>query len=348
MTKRGIVLFNLGGPDRLAAVEPFLFNLFNDPAVIGLPAPARWAVAKVIASRRNRTAQTIFRQIGGGSPLLANTEAQAQALESALGDGYRAVIAMRYWHPFAAAAAAALQAWGAEEILLLPLYPQFSGTTTGSSLDDWHRVAARAGITAPTRAICCYPEEPGFIAAAAEEIRGVLRQWQTPAPKRILFSAHGLPQRIVAAGDPYVWQVEQTVAAICRALAEELALPGLDWVLCFQSRVGPMKWIKPAIDDEIRRAGAEKRGVLVVPVAFVSEHSETLVELDIEYRRLAGEVGVPSYLRAPTVSTNPRFIDALAALARRGFAATPAVQSGAGGRLCPHPFGKCRCQSASR
>ncbi|MGH6991355.1 MAG: ferrochelatase, partial [Stellaceae bacterium] len=239
-------------------------------------------------------------------------------------------------------------AWGAEEILLLPLYPQFSGTTTGSSLDDWHRVAARAGITAPTRAICCYPEEPGFIAAAAEEIRGVLRQWQTPAPKRILFSAHGLPQRIVAAGDPYVWQVEQTVAAICRALAEELALPGLDWVLCFQSRVGPMKWIKPAIDDEIRRAGAEKRGVLVVPVAFVSEHSETLVELDIEYRRLAGEVGVPSYLRAPTVSTNPRFIDALAALARRGFAATPAVQSGAGGRLCPHPFGKCRCQSASR
>jgi len=347
MTKRAVVLFNLGGPDRIDAVEPFLFNLFNDPGVIRLPAWLRWPVARTIARRRLPVARAIFEKLGGGSPLLPNTRAQVAALEARLGADYRIVVAMRYWYPFAAEAVTEIKASGAEEILLLPLYPQLSTTTTLSSLGDWHRAAARAGLRLPTKAICCYPEAPGFIAAIAEEIRVLLRQWRSPEPKRILFSAHGLPKRIAASGDPYVSHVERTVAAIRRALAEELAMPGLDTVLCYQSRVGPLKWIGPAIDDEIRRAGADNIGIMVVPVAFVSEHSETLVELDIEFKHLATRVGVPTYLRASTVGTNTSFIAALAALVERGFAQTGPIESGAGGRLCPLSLRQCPCRSAA-
>jgi protoporphyrin/coproporphyrin ferrochelatase len=343
MTKRGVVLFNLGGPDRLDSIEPFLFNLFFDPAVIRLPVALRWPIAKIIANRRRKTARGIFEKLGGGSPLLMNTHAQALALEARLGVGHRVVVAMRYWHPFATAAAAELRAWGTEEVLLLPLYPQFSTTTTASSLANWQDMAARAGLQVPTKAICCYPEARGFIAAVAQHIRALLRDWRSPEPKRILFSAHGLPERIASGGDPYVWQVERTVAAIRCALAEELALPGLDSRLCFQSRVGPLKWIGPSIDEEIRRAGAEGTGLLIVPVAFVSEHSETLVELDVEFRHLAGEVGVPTYLRAPTVGTDENFIGALASLVKEAFARPASIMSGAGQRLCPAQLGKCPC-----
>jgi protoporphyrin/coproporphyrin ferrochelatase len=342
MTRRAVVLFNLGGPDRIDAVEPFLFNLFYDPAVIGLPAILRWPVARLGARRRAKTARGIYDKIGGGSPLRANTEAQAGALETRLGAGHRVFVSMRYWHPFADEAAQAVKEWGAEEILLLPLYPQFSSTTTASSLADWHRAARRAGIVAPTRAICCYPDEPGFIAGIAAEIRKILRLWQSKEAKRVLFSAHGLPERIVARGDPYPWQVERTVAAIRADLADDLA--GIDSVLCYQSRVGPLKWIGPSIDEEIRRAGAAKTGLLVVPVAFVSEHSETLVELDIEFKHLAGRAGVPTYLRAPTVSVDDDFIAGLAALVERGFGQTVAVGSVGGGRLCPGSFRRCPCR----
>lgn len=336
--KRAVVLFNLGGPDRIESVEPFLFNLFNDPAVIGLPGLLRRPLAKQMARRRARTARGIYEKLGGGSPLLANTEAQARALEAKLPPDHRVFVAMRYWHPFADETVRAAKAWGAEEIVLLPLYPQFSTTTTASSLADWRR-AVGGGL--PTRAICCYPEEPGFIAAAADEIKKILRLWRGKEAKRILFSAHGLPQRTVDKGDPYAWQVERTVAAIRAALAAELA--GIDSVLCYQSRVGPLKWLGPSIDAEIRRAGAEKIGLLVVPVAFVSEHSETLIELDVEYKHLAGQVGVPTYLRAPTVSTDDAFIAGLARLVEQGFAQAQPVASSAGARLCPATFSPCPC-----
>jgi protoporphyrin/coproporphyrin ferrochelatase len=304
----------------------------------------RWSLAKLIARRRTPTARRIYEKLGGGSPLRANTEAQAAALEARLGTDYRVAVAMRYWHPFAAEAVEAVKAWGPDEIVLMPLYPQFSSTTTASSLADWHRAAARAGLDRPTKAICCYPDAPGLIAAMAEEIRNLLHSWQSSEPKRILFSAHGLPERIVAKGDPYPWQVERTVAAIRAALASDLSRPGIDSVLCYQSRVGPLKWIGPSIDDEIRRAGAEKVGLLVVPVAFVSEHSETLVELDIEFKHLASQVGVPTYLRAPTVGTSGGFIAALAELAAQGFTRGEAVCSSTGRRRCPGQFGQCPCR----
>jgi ferrochelatase len=338
MSRTAVVLFNLGGPDSEAAVAPFLFNLFNDPAIIALPQPLRWLIARLIAARRAPIARDIYRRIGGGSPLLANTKAQAAALEAELGADARVFIAMRYWAPRAAETAAAVKAWAPDEIVLLPLYPQASTTTTASSLRDWQEAAAAIGLAVPARAICCYPEEPGFIAALAAEIRRVLQRWPPAEKKRILFSAHGLPEKIVRAGDPYQWQVERTAAALRAALAAS----ALDTVVCYQSRVGPLAWLGPATDAEIRRAGVEKVGLIVVPIAFVSEHSETLVELDMEYRHLAGAVGVPIYVRVPTVGVAPDFVAALARLTR---GAKPGACPSEGKRLCPAEFRGCLCRA---
>jgi ferrochelatase len=324
-----IVLFNLGGPDRPAAVRPFLFNLFSDPAIIALPALPRRLIAWLVARRRAPLAREIYARLGGGSPLLANTEAQARALEQALsGLGtVRAFPCMRYWHPMSAAVAQSVRAFAPDEIVLLPLYPQFSSTTTASSLADWRIAARAAGLADPGRAICCYPVDPGFVAALAD---GVAAARAADPEARILFTAHGLPKRVVERGDPYVAQVEATVAAVVKRLG--LAEDG--WRLCFQSRVGPLEWVGPYTDAEIRRAGAERRALILAPVAFVSEHSETLVELDVEYRNLAAESGVPRYSRVATVSTAPAFIDGLARLVRQALAQPGTVGSGEGRRRC--------------
>lgn len=344
MSKRAVVLFNLGGPDRPEAVAPFLRNLFSDHAIIGLPQPFRWLVASLIARRRTPIAEGIFAKIGGASPLLANTERQARALEQTIGGDVRVFIAMRYWRPFVAEVAKAVKDWAPDEIVLLPLYPQASATTTKSSFSDWHRAAAMVGLRAPTRALCCYPEEPGWIAALVENIGAALRHWPAGIKRRVLFSAHGLPKRIVASGDPYQWQVERTVAAIRRALA----LPDLDSAICYQSRVGRLAWIGPATDEEIRRAGREGKGLLIVPVAFVSEHSETLVELDIEYRHLAESVGVPHYVRVATVGAAPQFIAGLAQLVAKAAQQAPgAVCSAESGRICPPAVSRCLWGSAA-
>jgi protoporphyrin/coproporphyrin ferrochelatase len=321
MARIAIILMNLGGPDSLDAVEPFLFNLFNDPAIIRLPAPLRLPLAWLVARRRTRTAREIYARLGGASPLLANTEAQARALEAALGDRHRCFVAMRYWHPTSSEAARAVAEWGPDEIVSLPLYPQFSTTTTASSLAEWRRAAARQGLNRSTRIICCYPAESGFVDTVAELIRPELAtaSGHGKAP-RLLLTAHGLPKRIVQAGDPYPGQVEMTA----RAVVAKLAQPGLDWQVCYQSRVGPLEWIGPATDAEIRRAGSEGVPLVVAPISFVSEHSETLVELDIDYRDLAERNGVPAYHRVATVGTAPGFIAALANLIR-GAGSTPGL-----------------------
>jgi ferrochelatase len=342
VTKTAVVLFNLGGPDRPDSVRPFLFNLFSDPAIIGVPQPLRGLIAWAISLRRAPVAREIYAQLGGGSPLLANTEAQAARLAEALGGegaGVRVFIAMRYWHPLSDEAAAQVKAFAPDRVVLLPLYPQFSTTTTASSFTDWRRAAAAAGLEAPTRALCCYPTAPGLIEAVA----GLVQQGLTDiaragdANPRVLFSAHGLPKRVVARGDPYQWEVERTAAAV----VERLGLPQLDWVVCYQSRVGPLEWIGPATDEEVLRAGADGVPVVVVPVAFVSEHSETLVELDIDYRRLAESAGVPNYMRVPAVATAAPFIEALADLVRGVAEAGDAVVRGPGEAACPGAFGRC-------
>ncbi|MCP5412804.1 MAG: ferrochelatase [Alphaproteobacteria bacterium] len=334
--RTAVILFNLGGPDGPDAVRPFLQNLFSDPAIITLPWILRTPIARLIAKRRAPVAQEIYGHIGGRSPIVPQTQAQARALEAALGmQGLeaKAFIAMRYWHPFSDGAAMAVKAYAPDRIVLLPLYPQFSTTTTESSVRDWQRAARKAGLNVPTAEICCYPRQAGFVAAMASRIRDALGD-APPAEFRLLLSAHGLPKKIIRSGDPYQWQVEQSAAAIVDALG----IPDLDWQVCYQSRVGPLEWIGPSTDDEIRRAGADGRKVIVAPLAFVSEHSETLVELDIEYARLARESGVADYRRAGTVTDHPDFIAGLAGLVR------DAVLDGARSpRLCPTSLARCGC-----
>jgi ferrochelatase len=336
--KTAIILFNLGGPDRPDSVRPFLFNLFNDRAIINLPGPLRWLIAHWISGRRAPVAREIYARIGGGSPILANTQAQADALEQALGPDFKCFITMRYWHPRADAQVAAVKAWQPDQMLLVPLYPQFSSTTTASSFREWRAAVRRSGLRAPVQALCCYADQPGFIAAVADRVRGGLAR--VPAgskPPRLLFSAHGLPQKIVDAGDPYQWQVERSVAAVMAALDQ----PALDHVLCYQSRVGPLQWLQPSTETEIRRAGEDGVPLIVIPIAFVSEHSETLVELDIEYRHLAEELGVPAYIRVPTVDALPSFIEGLASEIRRSLAAAAPICSNRGDRVCPAAAALC-------
>jgi len=309
--KLAVVLFNLGGPDSPDAVEPYLRNLFSDPAIITLPWIVRLPLARIVARRRAPYTREIYAKIGGASPIVAQTQAQARALEAALaaqGVEAKAFIAMRCWHPFSDGAAKAVQDWGADRIVLLPLYPQYSTTTTASSFKDWERASAK--LSQPTARVTSYETAPGFIAALAGQIRDTFAKAKPGLRYRLLLSAHGLPERVIRRGDPYQAQVERTAAAVVEALGME----GLDWTICYQSRVGPLKWIGPATDAEIARAGSEGLGVVVAPVAFVSEHSETLVELDMDYAKLAQASGVADYLRAPTVGTRPEFIAALAQL----------------------------------
>lgn len=306
--KVAIILFNLGGPDSLEAVQPFLRNLFGDPAILRVPSFVRGPLANFLARRRAPTARAIYEKIGGASPILGQTEAQARALEEALGGEHewRGYVCMRYWHPMTEAVVRSVTRFAPDRIVLLPLYPQYSTATTASSFKAWNDLAR---FKVPTKTIDSYPVEPGFIAASVE----LLQQGMTQAgrqPVRVLFSAHGLPERVIKSGDPYQSQVEQTANAIASAMGL------VDWSVCYQSRVGPLKWIGPSTDAEIERAGRDKRGVVLYPLSFVSEHSETLVELDIEYRHLATRKGVTTYIRVPTVGTHPLFIGGLANLVR--------------------------------
>jgi ferrochelatase len=305
--KIAIILFNLGGPDSPEAVQPFLKNLFGDPAIISLPSLLRLPLARFIASRRAPKARKIYDQIGGSSPILGQTEAQARALEEALGTEHewRGYVCMRYWHPMTEAVVRSVKRFAPDRIVLLPLYPQFSTATTDSSVKAWNAVAAATKLNIPTQTVCCYPDDPGFIAASVDLVKQGLAE-AGDGPVRVLFSAHGLPEKVIRRGDPYQVQVERTAQAITDQVG------GIDWSVCYQSRVGPLKWIGPSTDAEIRRAGADKRAVVLYPLAFVSEHSETLVELDIDYRRLAESCGVPVYKRVPTVGTHPSFIAGLA------------------------------------
>ena len=330
-----VVLFNLGGPDDQASVKPFLFNLFNDPAIIGLPGFARTPLAKLISSRREKTAQANYALMGGGSPLLPETRKQADALEAALGrrlprDEVRAFIAMRYWSPLTEETAADAAVFGPDEIVLLPLYPQFSTTTSESSLKAWNAAYAGSGVA---RTVCCWPQASGWVEAQAEAIRGKLGE-AGDQPVRVLFSAHGIPESLVEKkGDPYQEQVESTCAAVAAAA-------GLtDWSVCYQSRVGPMKWLGPSTIEALEQAAKDGVGAVVAPIAFVSEHVETLVELDIEYGELAHKLGVVPYLRVPAVGVTEAFIEGLAEAAVGALARTGVAPHGPGCRAdwkaCP-------------
>jgi ferrochelatase len=327
-----VVLFNLGGPDGPESVRPFLENLFSDPAIINAPAILRRPLAAFIARVRQRSAIANYMVMGGASPLLAETEGQAAALRIALaarlaGAEVRVFIAMRYWRPSTTEAAAAVTAFGPDEVVLAPLYPQYSTTTTGSSLAAWREVYG-----GDSHAICCWYDNEGLVEAHATQIRAV---WDAAGKPRVrlLFSAHGLPKSIVAQGDPYQWQVEST----CAKVADRLG-PGWDWTIGYQSRVGPMKWLGPSTPEAIKAAGADGVGLIVDPIAFVSEHIETLVELDRDYGELAKAVGAPCYLRVPACGVFEPFIEGLASAIERALGRHGIHPDG---EPCAAMFGRC-------
>jgi ferrochelatase len=335
MSRIAVILFNLGGPDGPRAVRPFLKNLFSDPAIVGAPQPLRWGLAQLISRIRERSAIANYAAMGGGSPLTAETQAQAQALQARLaelrpGDETRVFVAMRYWNPLTEQAAAEVAQFEPDDVVLLPLYPQFSTTTTASALARW-----KARYAGPGRrhAICCYPDLDALAEAHAELIWAAWEAAGSPHAVRLLFSAHGVPERISASGDPYRWQVERTCAAVVAKLHRQW-----DWRICYQSRVGPLKWIGPSTVEEIVRAGADGLGVIIDPIAFVSEHVETLVELDRDYAAVARRVGAAPYIRVAALGVQPRFIDGLAALVEASLRAT-GLAPGAG----PCESGLSRC-----
>jgi ferrochelatase len=346
MTKRiAVVLFNLGGPDGPDAVRPFLFNLFRDPAIIGLPAPLRYPIAALIAGTRAKLAKENYALMGGGSPLLPETEKQARALEADLAARFpdaetRCFVAMRYWKPLTNQTAKAVKAFAPDEVVLLPLYPQYSTTTTGSSLKAWKRAYRKGPGRVST--VCCYPVNEDLVQSHADLINAAYDKAGRPGPARLLFSAHGLPEKVILGGDPYQQQIEATAAAVAARLGE-----GWDWRVTYQSRVGPMKWIGPSTEDEIKAASKQGLALVVTPIAFVSEHIETLVELDHEYRQVAFEIGCPVYVRVPALGVTPSFISGLGRAVQGALGASDRLVTACAWRCggdrgqCPNKQGAC-------
>ena len=334
--KKAVILFNLGGPDKLESVEPFLFNLFNDPAIISIPSVFRYPLAKFISKKRAPIAKNIYKEIGNKSPILELTQEQAKSLEKNLSkkDGYKCFVVMRCWYPRAHDVMKKVREYNPEEIILLPLYPQFSATTSGSSISEWNDLCKKENYQVKTKTICCYPTESNFIASHVSLIKKTLQNINNNNFK-LIFSAHGLPESKIKKGDPYQWHVEETVKAIMSKLQTE----NLNYVISYQSRVGPMKWIGPSTDSEIIKYSKEKKGIVIIPVAFVSEHSETLVELDIEYKKLAEKNGCSFYKRVPALGIEENFIKGLTELVLQPETIGNFVSS----IMCPNKYVKCPC-----
>jgi ferrochelatase len=339
--KKAIILFNLGGPDKIENVEPFLFNLFNDPAILNLPTLLRYPLAKLISNRRAPVAKKIYAELGGSSPILKLTKEQSSALEKKLNqiqkeDEYKCFIIMRCWNPRAKDVIKDVQIYGPDEVVLMPLYPQYSAATSGSSIKEWKDVCKKNNYHVKTSTVCCYPTDQNFINAHTKEITKKIKDLKD---FKLIFSAHGLPEKNIKKGDPYQWQVEQSVKKIVESLNDE----NLDWILSYQSRVGPLKWIGPSTEDIIIENSKIGKHIVLVPIAFVSEHSETLVELDIEYKEIADANGCKNYTRVPALGVNEDFIKAMTELIikKNDYKINeslypPKIQ-------CPSNFKKCPC-----
>jgi protoporphyrin/coproporphyrin ferrochelatase len=315
--KVGIVMFQLGGPDSLDAVEPFLLNLFLDPDIIpmGPLGFLRRPLAKLISSRRSVPVRGKYAEIGGRSPIGTLTERQRGALVEALSNEIDpvVVIAMRYWHPLTAEAVEELRkAAPVDEIVLLPLYPQFSYATTLSSLKEWRRVYGSPDGGPPERTLSQFYDHPLYIQALAQRIGSVLRQFADSSRIHLVFSAHGLPMSLVEKGDPYPNQIEATVRLVCEEGRRQYPGWPQTHLLCYQSRVGPSKWLQPPLTATIERLGTEGvKEMLVVPISFVTEHIETLHEINIEAREDAKKFGIEVFRMMPAVGDSPLFIAAL-------------------------------------
>ena len=319
----------------------FYLILFNDPAILNLPTFLRYPLAKLISNRRAPVAKKIYEELGGASPILKLTKEQSDALEKKINqdqeiDEYKCFIVMRCWHPRAEQVIKEVQFFNPEEVILMPLYPQYSAATSGSSIKEWKDVCKKNQYKVKTSTICCYPTDQNFVKAHTKEI---LKKIKDLKNFKLIFSAHGLPEKNIKKGDPYQWQVEQSV----KKIVEELNIENLDWILSYQSRVGPLKWIGPSTEDIIIKNSKIGKHIVLVPIAFVSEHSETLVELDIEYKELADANGCKNYTRVPALGTNEDFIKTMSDLIIKkneyefnDGLYPPKIQ-------CPLEFKKCPC-----
>lgn len=308
----GIVLFQLGGPDTLEAIEPFLYNLFCDPDIIDFPFAriGRRPLAKLISTTRSRKVQHHYAILGGGSPIRPNTERQARALERLLhiqGLDAHCVVAMRYWHPFTREAIAQVRAARCEELVLLPLYPQYSSTTTGSSLNEWNRLFQG---NVPVHVVEKFYQHPTYLDALAERVNEALSRFSSPTAPEIIFSAHSVPLSVIEKGDPYQRQIEDSVRLLMRRGGWSNSHR-----LCYQSKVGASRWLQPSLHHTLKTLAAEKvREVCVVPIAFVSDHVETLGEVDHEARQIAHQLGFTQFEMSAGLNDSPKFIQALSEL----------------------------------
>ncbi len=326
MGRTGVLLLNLGGPEKLEDVRPFLYNLFSDPEIIRLPAPwMQKPLAWLISSLRSKKSEDNYKEIGGGSPLLQITEAQAQALQSKLSEqreDIQVYIGMRYWHPFTEEAIARIKQDKIEELVILPLYPQFSISTSGSSFrvieEMWQAESELQKIKYTL--IPSWYDNPQYLSAMADLIKQELDQFDNRDQVHIFFSAHGVPKSYVTeAGDPYQEEIEQCTSLIMQTLNTDNP-----YTLAYQSRVGPVEWLQPYTEDALIELGEQKvKDLLVVPISFVSEHIETLQEIDLEYREVAEEGGISNFRRVPALNTHPLFIDALSNLTTEALEKTP-------------------------
>ncbi len=327
-SRLGVVLFQLGGPDSLDAIEPFLYNLFSDPEIIDFPLArlARQPLARLIASRRGRHVAHHYAEIGGRSPILEHTTRQARALEAELQrDGEaRVAIAMRYWHPMTEAAIREMEEFAPQQIVLLPLYPQYSKTTTGSSIKEWNRLYRGNGNGRRVEVITDFHEDPAYIDAVVEAINAELARCQDPEAVEMVFSAHSVPLDVIQRGDPYQRHIEKTVELVCRRGGWQ----GGRRSLCYQSKVGPSRWLRPMMRETLEALGRQgAREVLMVPISFVSDHVETLFEINIEHREIAARAGIHRFRMVGGLNDSAPFIGALAGLVRRAAGYRPSAAS---------------------
>ncbi len=312
--KTAVVLFQLGGPDSLETIEPFLFNLFMDPDIINFPLAflVRKPLAKLISKKRSTKVRNNYKLIGGKSPILDLTIRQANALSSRLvqhGIQAQVFIAMRYWHPLISEVVSEIIVGKFDQIILVPLYPQFSNATTGSSINEWNRQAIKQGLNIPTRAVCCYPNHPALIDAFVENINKSLSKlsYVTPENINLVFSAHGVPVSYIQKGDPYQLHIEETVRRVM-----EIGKWKSPFTICFQSKVGPMRWLKPSLIEKVEHlANNNRKYLLIIPIAFVTDHIETLHEINIEVRGQAMLYGVQQFELMPALNNHPKFIECL-------------------------------------
>ncbi|MFQ3306932.1 MAG: ferrochelatase [Candidatus Midichloriaceae bacterium] len=328
-SKTAVVIYNLGGPNKNSDIKKFLFNLFYDKSIINLRNPFRYILAKFISTFREKEARLNYDKIGGKSPLLENTLSQKQALEKEINpEIFKVFICMNHMYPMPQDTIDEIEKYSPSKIILLPLFPQFSTTTTGSFIKKWDKEIKKRSLKYEHRKICCYFSNSNFIKSYSKILKKTYIESINEKKPYIIFVAHGLPKKIIDDGDPYQWQVENTVLEIIK----KSNIKDIEYILAYQSRVGPISWIKPYADEVIIQAAKKNKNILVIRISFVSEHVETLVELDIEYKELAINNGAYSYTRAPTVSNDEDFINALKDLI---------INENPQERLCPKQYCKC-------